>query len=265
MICSGKGRERVKTVKVRNVIIGEGIPKICVPIFERTEEEILSEAKHVASLEPDVVEFRADRFENYCEHDSIRNVLAGLRDILGEIPLLFTLRTKDEGGEAEVGRTVYADLIVKACESGLVDMADVEVLRQDDAETIIEAAHSFGVIVVASHHDFEKTSTKDEILKDLKEMQKTSADVLKIAVMPQGIGDVKVLMEAAEEMVNEHADRPVIAISMSEKGTVSRIAAEAFGSAMTFGAASKASAPGQIGVEELRESLEDFHETMEAE
>jgi 3-dehydroquinate dehydratase len=34
---------------------------------------------------------------------------------------------------------------------------------------------------------------------------------------------------------------------------------------MTFGAASKASAPGQIGVEELRESLEDFHETMEAE
>ena len=65
MICSGKGRERVKTVKVRNVIIGEGIPKICVPIFERTEEEILSEAKHVASLEPDVVEFRADRFENY--------------------------------------------------------------------------------------------------------------------------------------------------------------------------------------------------------
>jgi 3-dehydroquinate dehydratase-1 len=144
-------------------------------------------------------------------------------------------------------------------------MADVEVLRQDDAETIIAAAHSFGVIVVASHHDFEKTSTKDEILKDLKEMQKTSADVLKIAVMPQGIGDVKVLMEAAEEMVNEHADRQVIAISMSEKGTVSRIAAEAFGSAMTFGAASKASAPGQIGVEELRESLEDFHETMEAE
>ena len=94
-------------------------------------------------------------------------------------------------------------------------------------------------------------------------MQKTSADILKIAVMPQGIGDVKLLMEAAEEMANEHADRPIVAISMSEKGTVSRVAAEAFGSAITFGAASNASAPGQMGVEDLRDALEDFHESLE--
>jgi len=81
--------------------------------------------------------------------------------------------------------------------------------------------------------------------------------------MPQGLGDVKILMEAAEEMSDEHADRPIIAISMSDNGTVSRIAAEAFGSAVTFGAASKASAPGQIGVEDLREALEDFHESLD--
>ncbi len=253
----------MNTVKVRNLIIGEGIPKICVPVFERTADEILKEAEHVAGLLPDIVEFRADRFEYCCEHDSVRDVLAGIRESLSEVPLLFTLRTKEEGGEAEVGRNVYADIIVRACQSGLIDMVDVEVLRHDDPESIIEAAHSNGVKVVASHHDFEKTPSKDEILNDLMEMQKTSADILKIAVMPQGIGDVKVLMEAAEEMVNEHADRPVVAISMSEKGTISRVAAEAFGSAMTFGAASKASAPGQIGVEELRDALEDFHESLE--
>lgn len=253
----------MNTVKVRNVIIGEGIPKICVPIFEKTAEEILKEAENVAGLDPDIVEFRVDRFEHCFEHDSIRDVLAGLREILGEIPLIFTFRTKDEGGEAEVGNSVYADLIIKACESGLIDMVDVEVLRQGDSESIIEAAHSHGVKVVASHHDFEKTPSKDEILKDFMDMQKTSADILKIAVMPQGIGDVKLLMEAAEEMANEHADRPIVAISMSEKGTVSRVAAEAFGSAITFGAASNASAPGQMGVEDLRDALEDFHESLE--
>lgn len=253
----------MNTVKVRNVIIGEGIPKICVPIFEKTAEEILKEAENVAGLDPDIVEFRVDRFEHCFEHDSIRDVLAGLREILGEIPLIFTFRTKDEGGEAEVGNSVYADLIEKACESGLIDIVDVEVLRQGGSESIIEAAHSHGVKVVASHHDFEKTPYKDEILKDFMEMQKTSADILKIAVMPQGIGDVKLLMEAAEEMANEHADRPIVAISMSEKGTVSRVAAEAFGSAITFGAASNASAPGQMGVEDLRDALEDFHESLE--
>lgn len=253
----------MNTVKVRNVIIGEGIPKICVPIFEKTAEEILKEAENVAGLDPDIVEFRVDRFEHCFEHDSIRDVLAGLREILGEIPIIFTFRTKDEGGEAEVGNSVYADLIIKACESGLIDIVDVEVLRQGGSESIIEAAHSHGVIVVASHHDFEKTPSKDEILKDFMDMQKTSADILKIAVMPQGIGDVKLLMEAAEEMANEHADRPIVAISMSEKGTVSRVAAEAFGSAITFGAASNASAPGQMGVEDLRDALEDFHESLE--
>lgn len=255
----------METVKVRNVIIGEGIPKICVPIFESTAEEILREAKDIAGLMPDIAEFRADRFEHCFEHDSVRAVLSELREILGEIPLLFTLRTTEEGGEAEVGNTIYADILIKACESGLIDMVDVEVLRLDDAESVIEAAHSHGVKVVASHHDFEKTPAKYEIVKDFMAMQSTSADILKIAVMPESIADVKVLMEAAEEMVNKHADRPIVAISMSEKGTVSRIAAEAFGSSITFGAASKASAPGQIGVEELRDSLEDFHDTLESE
>ena len=249
----------MNTVKVRNVIIGEGIPKICVPIFEKTAEEILKEAENVAGLDPDIVEFRVDRFEHCFEHDSIRDVLAGLREILGEIPLIFTFRTKDEGGEAEVGNSVYAGLIEKACESGLIDIVDVEALGPCDAESIIEAAHSHGVKVVASHHDFEKTPSKDEILKDFMDMQKTSADILKIAVMPQGIGDVKLLMEAAEEMANEHADRPIVAISMSEKGTVSRVAAEAFGSAITFGAASNASAPGQMGVEDLKQVLTLLH------
>lgn len=253
----------MNTVKVRNVIIGEGIPKICVPVFEKTPEEILSEAEHVAGLMADIAEFRVDRFEHYRDDDSVRDVLAGLREILGEIPLLFTLRTSGEGGEAEIGESDYAGILVKACESGLIDMVDVEALRHSDAERIIEAAHSQGVVAVASHHDFEKTPEKDEIINDFMEMQRTSADILKIAVMPQGISDVKMLMEAAEEMANEHADRPIVAISMSEKGTVSRVAAEAFGSAITFGAASKASAPGQMGVEELREALEDFHDSME--
>jgi 3-dehydroquinate dehydratase-1 len=121
------------------------------------------------------------------------------------------------------------------------------------------------VKVVASHHDFEKTPAKDIIVKRLVTMQETGADIIKIAVMPRGRSDVLALIEAAEEMVTEHADRPVVAISMGEMGVASRSAAEAFGSAMTFGAASRQSAPGQVGIEELREALQDFHEELAAE
>ena len=34
-------------VIVRNVKIGEGIPKICVPIVGRTKDEIINEAKEI--------------------------------------------------------------------------------------------------------------------------------------------------------------------------------------------------------------------------
>lgn len=254
----------MKSVRVRNIVIGEGIPKICVPVFEKTKEEILNEAENIAGLQPDIVEFRADRFEGYLDHDSLVDVLSGLRDSLGDIPLLFTLRTTKEGGEADIADGDYANIIIKACESGLIDMADAEALRGAGIETIVEAAHSTGVKVVASHHDFEKTPEIDVMIQQLRDMQETGADILKIAVMPQSNKDVSALMSAAEEMVEEYAECPVVAISMGELGMASRIAGEAFGSAMTFGAASKQSAPGQIGVEELREGLEDFHEELGA-
>ena len=40
----------MNTVKVRNITIGEGRPKICVPIVGKTREEILKEAATFSSL-----------------------------------------------------------------------------------------------------------------------------------------------------------------------------------------------------------------------
>ncbi len=255
----------MKTVKVRNIVIGEGIPKICVPVFERTKEEILSEAEHIAGMKPDIVEFRADRFEGYRDQGSLSEVLDGIRTALGDIPLLFTLRTSKEGGEAAVEKDEYADILIKSCGSGMIDMVDAEALGETDTGRIIEAARSLGVKVIASHHDFKNTPEKDVIIQQFREMQETGADILKIAVMPQSLRDVSKLIDATEEMVTEYAECPVVAIAMGEIGTVSRVSGEAFGSAMTFGSASKQSAPGQIGVEELREELKEFHEELGAE
>ena len=49
-------------VEVRGVRIGEGIPKICVPIVGTTRDEILAAAKSFESVKKDVVEWRADWF-----------------------------------------------------------------------------------------------------------------------------------------------------------------------------------------------------------
>ena len=56
-------------------------------------------------------------------------------------------------------------------------------------------------------------------------------------------------------MKERYADRPYITMSMGKLGLVSRISGELTGSAVTFGSASAASAPGQLPVGELRTIL----------
>ena len=253
----------MNTVKVRGVEIGAGIPKIIVPIVGVTHEAIVEEAKTFNSIPVDVVEWRVDWFENVFEFDKVEAVLRDLRDALGEIPILMTFRTSKEGGEKAIEPEAYAELNIKAARTGLVDMIDVEIFTGDDiVNKIISGAHAAGVKVVASNHDFFKTPEKDDIVGRLRKMQDMDADIPKIAVMPTCKKDVLTLLAATEEMSSEYADRPIITMSMAGTGVISRLAGEVFGSSMTFGAAKKASAPGQMGVNELNTVPSLLHDAL---
>ena len=233
----------MNAVKVRNIVIGEGMPKICVPIVGVTKEAILDEARAITKLPADVVEWRIDWFENVFDFAALEDVMKGLREVLGDTPILMTFRTSKEGGEKAIEDEVYADINIKAAQTGYVDMVDVEVFTGDEiVKKIIDGAHAAGVKVVASNHDFFKTPDKDDIVGRLRKMQDLGADIPKIAVMPQNKKDVLTLLAATEEMANEYADRPIITMSMAGTGVISRLAGEVFGSALTFGAAAKASA-----------------------
>lgn len=250
-------------VKVRNTVIGEGIPKICVPIVGVTKEEIIAEAKTFDSVPVDIAEWRIDWFENVFDFDKVMDVLKDLRSALGNIPLLMTFRTSKEGGEKSIEDKAYAELNINAARTGLVDMIDVEAFTGDDiVKYIIDGAHKAGVKVVASNHDFEKTPDKDDIIRRLRKMQELGADIPKIAVMPQNKKDVLTLLAATEEMVTNYADRPIITMSMAGTGVISRLCGEVFGSALTFGAAKKASAPGQMDVENLNIVLNLLHHAL---
>lgn len=253
----------MNTVKVRNIAIGEGMPKICVPIGGVTKEAILEEARAITKLPADVVEWRIDWFEGVFDWAQMEDVLKALRETLGEMPILMTFRTSKEGGEKAIDDETYAEINIKAAKTGLVDLVDVEVFTGDEiVKKIIEGAHEAGVKVVASNHDFDKTPDKEDIVGRLCKMQELGADIPKIAVMPQSKKDVLTLLAATEEMATEHADRPIITMSMAGTGVVSRLAGEAFGSALTFGAAAKASAPGQMEVNDLKKVLELIHGAM---
>ena len=152
---------------------------------------------------------------------------------------------------------------IAAAKSGYTDLVDVEVFTGDEIVTrIIKEAHEAGVKVVASNHDFDKTPDKDDIVGRLRKMQELGADIPKIAVMPQSRKDVLTLLAATEEMYRAYADRPIITMSMAGTGVISRLCGEVFGSALTFGAAKKASAPGQMGVNDLNTVLQLLHNAL---
>ena len=253
----------MNTVKVRNIEIGAGIPKICVPIVGVTREEILAAAETIKSTKADVVEWRVDWYEDIFDFAKTEETMKALREVLGETPILFTFRTSKEGGEKSIETETYVELNQNAAKTGLVDLVDVEAFTGDDAvKAVVETAHANGVKVIASNHDFHKTPAKDEIVSRLRKMQELGADIPKIAVMPQNKKDVLTLLSATEEMASESADRPIITMSMSGTGVISRLCGEVFGSALTFGAVGKVSAPGQMGIEDLTTVLGLLHKSL---
>ena len=253
----------MNTVKVRNIEIGAGIPKICVPIVGVTREEILAAAETIKSTKADVVEWRVDWYEDIFDFAKTEETMKALREVLGETPILFTFRTSKEGGEKSIETETYVELNQNAAKTGLVDLVDVEAFTGDDAvKAVVETAHANGVKVIASNHDFHKTPAKDEIVSRLRKMQELGADIPKIAVMPQNKKDVLTLLSATEEMASEYAGRPIITMSMSGTGVISRLCGEVFGSALTFGAVGKVSAPGQMGIEDLTTVLGLLHKSL---
>jgi len=249
-----------KTIKVRKVVIGEGIPKICVPIVGTTKEDLQAEARQVTKLNPDLVEWRIDFFKEIKNIDKIVDTLDSLRNIVADIPILFTFRSAREGGNCAVDDDFYIEMNQRIMETKKIDLIDVELFNTETVVTkMVAAAKKNKVYVIMSNHDFHKTPEKEEIVKRLRRMAELGADIVKIAVMPNTASDVLTLLSATNEAKEKYNLGPIITMSMSGLGVISRMAGETFGSAVTFGAGKEASAPGQIAVADLRKVLEIVH------
>ncbi len=250
-------------IEVRNIRIGEGIPKICLPIVGHTQYEITSQAMTIASLKPDIVEFRADWYDNVLERENLMEMLRLIRKLIGSIPLLFTFRRIEEGGVQKISTRDYGTLNRHAIKSGLVDMVDIELMSgEKTVGSIMETAHKNNVVVIISNHDFEKTPSRSDMINTMKKMIETGADIPKLAVMPNSNKDILALLDVTDTIHEKYPNIPIITMSMGGKGIVSRISCEIFGSAVTFGSARKASAPGQMEAGDLLTVVKTVHRNL---
>lgn len=252
-----------KVVEIKGCRFGAGMPKICVPITGRTQEEILAAAEEIRDCKAQVVEWRADWYEKVTEIPAVLEVAKELRACFKEKLLLFTFRGKKEGGERELTFDAYARMNLAVADSKLVDLIDVEIFsaKEEKIRELVLNLHKREVAVIGSNHDFQKTPETEQMRSVLSKMQSVGVDLPKIAVMPKNTMDVVRLLEVTV-WAKETLHQPVITMSMEAEGVISRLSGEVFGSAMTFGAWKKASAPGQMPLQELLQVQEAIHRSV---
>ncbi|MGT2638105.1 type I 3-dehydroquinate dehydratase [Streptococcus ratti] len=245
----------MKTVTVENVVFGQGRPKILIPLVGARESEILEAAAQAKELDCDVIEWRIDFYEFVEEAQKVAALSLKVKEA-AQKPVLVTFRTAKEGGAHEIPDALYFEIYRTILAQGRADLIDLELfMNQTEVQKLIELAHEKGTKVIMCNHDFDATPAKGEIVRRLTMMEECHADICKIAVMPQSSHDVLTLLQATAERYAS-AQTPLITMSMGALGMVSRVSGEVFGSSATFGAAAKASAPGQVPVSELRTILE---------
>ena len=185
-------------VNVRGCRIGEGRPKVILPIVERTEAAILEKAVQFSTLSADCVEWRVDWFEGFQSPAAIARCVQKLRVALRDKLLLVTFRTKAEGGEQALSHPEYLAFLRLILDTDCADLLDIEFFTAGaDLPALVEQAHSAGVAVVCSSHDFATTPTRAELVSRMVQMQQAGADLPKLAVMPTCRTDVLELLAAA--------------------------------------------------------------------
>lgn len=235
---------------------GTGRPLVCVPVIETEEDKIYCAAESAVCQGAEVLEWRMDWFLQIKSWEQTRRVLRRLQELCKDVILLCTFRSRPQGGEREISALEYQGLLERTAESGYADLLDVEAPRLTDAESVIQDLHSCGQRVIASSHYFSHTPEASEMQRELLGMYEAGADVGKLAVMPESPADVLKLLEATVQMKERYPDYPLVTMAMGSLGMITRVSGQTFGSCMTFASIGKASAPGQLPLEDVRMILD---------
>ncbi len=252
----------MRVFNIKGITFGEGRPVICIPVVKNKKEEIIAKIKELVEHGAQMIEWRADAFEDVDQPNLVAEVLEQVRPYLEKTVFLFTFRTKKQGGCRELDEKKILYLNELASKSGVIDMLDLEFFEATRPEKEIRRFKKMGVKVIASHHDFDGTPDERILHMLMDQMEAGGADVAKLAMMPNNYDDVVRMIKLTNDTRDHYPDLPIVTMSMGPLGVITRICGGVFGSCITFCADGEVSAPGQMQAEKADKILEWLHECM---
>lgn len=233
-------------------LLGGEQPVICSPLVGKNFEDIKTEAKTVKALNPDMVEVRADYWDFIEDTDKAIEALQAIRNIIGDTPILLTVRVAEERGFKKVDQKSKFAFYKKAAALKLPNLIDVELVY--GADTIKNLKKDLnGVPVVVAYHDLKGTPSSEEIANILKKEIDAGGDVAKIVVKPNSQADVLRFLNGTLEFRTKNPAHPVIASASGQEGRITRLAGGLFGIDLTFASGVKGSNPWQMPVQTVQE------------
>lgn len=265
----------MNTLKVKETVLQPGRPKVAVPITGTVPQKIVEECENIRKLPCDIIEWRADYYlaalGNLEEKLHDKNTYLELLKILDDInlvaeamPVIFTLRSKAQGGEIELTHQQQESILSLVCQSGLADFIDLELEENMDEETEswtrarVDEIHESDMKVIMSCHNFDRMLTPEEIMERVGRMTSLGADVFKFAAMAYNKEEAENLLKTTAYLTRNNIG-PLIMMAMGEWGKTTRVAAGRYGSCVTFAAGEKQSAPGQVDAFTMKRWLDDYY------
>jgi len=135
---------------------GGETPLIGTPLVGRSKKRLLAELASILTKKPDLVEWRADYFEAVADTAAVLDTARALRAACGTLPLVFTCRSSQEGGQPiAIDDEQVVELYAAVSASRLVDFVDFEL--EHDArlvQRVRESAHANEPHLILTYHNF---------------------------------------------------------------------------------------------------------------
>ncbi len=231
---------------------GGETPLVCTPLVGRTRERVLAEAAHILPKSPDLLEWRVDHFGAIADTAAVIETLRELRRAAGRLPIIFTCRAKEGGGHrVPIGAKEVVALHEAVAATRMVDFIDFEIDNDPElVRHVRQSTQSQDVRLILSYHNHSYTPGYEFLVDRFLEAERLGADVAMVQVKPRERADVLRLLAATAE-ADTKVRIPLISMSIGPLGSVSRIVGGLFGSSLSFAVGEKASAPGQIPIDDL--------------
>lgn len=247
----------MKVCDVRNISVGNNKTHVCVPVTEKSDLDIIEKIKSLQKKPIDLIELRIDCFGKVRDLDALINLSNNIK-VINDLPIIFTLRTANEGGNLDLDDKEYEKVYEAALATDTYDIFDIELSINDSVIIdLVTKIHGANKKVIMSSHEFNRTPSINTMNMRFMKMDSFNADILKIAVTPSNYLDVLKVMEFTNDC-KERFNVPVVVIAMGELGILSRLTGEMFGSALTFAKVDAGSAPGQVDLEDLNLVMDIF-------